>query len=776
MNPHNASILVIDDMPANLQMLNDMLSNAGYIVRSATSGKQGLDSAQAEYPDLILLDICMPGIDGYEVCRQLKSDPDTQNIPVIFISGLIDHEDKIKGFQVGGVDYITKPFQRAEVLARIEVHLKILRSHRLLEQKNKELFEAKAEVERLNRNLEGNLDEKESFLRVVTDNFPNSFISLIESDFTISFSAGSEFKKMNLNPDHFNGLHVNDVFGENASLVKDYYERTFQGYECQFELYIFDQYQFYRTVPLYSADNTIHRIMVVVENITERKIAESEKERFLSIIEQVSEGIVITDVTGKIQFINSAFEAMSGYSKSELLGENPRIFKSGHHETDFYEKIWNSITSGISWNGKVVNKRKDGQLYTEEMTISPAFNANKEIISFVAVKRDITREINLEEQLRQAQKMEAIGQLTGGVAHDFNNLLQVINGYTDLVLDDLAKTDSHYESLTQVGKAGKRATNLVRQLLIFSRREVMQPKILNLNTVISDLLKMLGRVIGEHIHLEWNPGENLKTIFADRGMVEQSIMNLCVNARDAMEKGGNLTIRTSEQTLDEVFCENKVWADPGLYTVLEVSDTGCGMEAAVLKRIFEPFFTTKEMGRGTGLGLATVYGVVKQHEGLINVESQINNGTVFYLYWPVEEIDQKELLLFDEEPVRGGNETILLAEDDKMVRSITKRILENAGYSVFAVENGKEALEMYDQQGENIDLGLLDVVMPEIGGKDVYEYIVNKGSSMKVLFASGYSRNSIHNHFINENHLDFVQKPYKRVDLLTVVRQVLDDK
>jgi nitrogen-specific signal transduction histidine kinase len=380
----------------------------------------------------------------------------------------------------------------------------------------------------------------------------------------------------------------------------------------------------------------------------------------------------------------------------------------------------------------------------------------------------------LEAQYRQAQKMDAIGQLTGGVAHDFNNLLQVINAGTDLAMQDLEAGHRARESLVDVAKAGDRAARLVSQLLLFSRRQIMRPELLDLNEIVANLLKMLRRVIGEHIQLQWRPGTHVGTIRADRGMIEQALVNLCVNARDAMPEGGTLAIETHEASLDEADCAAHSGAKPGRYAVLSVEDTGGGMDEKTLEHIFEPFFTTKETDKGTGLGLATVYGIVKQHEGLIQAYSEPRMGTTFKLYWPWCAADSKAPESSDPGDVRGGTETILLAEDDEMVQMVARTILEREGYEVLAAGDGAAAVALLEERGEKVEMAILDVVMPRMGGREAYERMQELRPGLKVLFASGYSEDAVHTDFVLDKGLSLIQKPFSREALLRAVRKALD--
>lgn len=381
----------------------------------------------------------------------------------------------------------------------------------------------------------------------------------------------------------------------------------------------------------------------------------------------------------------------------------------------------------------------------------------------------------LEAQFRQAQKMEAIGQLTGGVAHDFNNLLQIIIGYSDILLLHNITPEQSRDLLEQIASAGHRAARLVSQLLLFSRRQIMRPETLSLNETTADLMKMLGRIIGEHVQIRWHPASHLSYVFADRSMIEQALTNLCVNARDAMPEGGIVTIETREVTLSAQDCASNPEAQPGDYVLLSVSDTGCGMGEETLNHIFEPFFTTKAVGKGTGLGLATVYGIVKQHNGVIDVQSQPGKGSTFNLYWPVQPEGQRTLAIdVVEEPVAGGTETILLAEDDEAVRVMVRQILESAGYTVVTAIDGADALAVLKDFPGQVDLAILDVVMPNMGGHEAYQRMQAEYPGIKAFFASGYSEDAIHKNFVLDEGLTLIQKPYTHRDLLKTIREVLN--
>jgi len=461
-------------------------------------------------------------------------------------------------------------------------------------------------------------------------------------------------------------------------------------------------------------------------------------------------------------------------SKTFLLNEKLRV-PEGHLSLD------NAIATPLIHQGRAIGlfilanrmggygADEVGLLESAALQTAPVLNAYLERI------RNEEEHEHLEAQLRQSQKMEAIGQLTGGVAHDFNNLLQIIIGYSDILLLHAISPEQSRDLIEQIAGAGHRAARLVSQLLVFSRRQIMRPETLSLNETTADLMKMLGRIIGEQVQIRWHPASHLNYVFADRSMVEQALTNLCLNARDAMPEGGIVTIETREVTLSAQDCASNPEAQPGDYVLLSVHDTGCGMGEETLTHIFEPFFTTKPVGKGTGLGLATVYGIVKQHNGVIDVQSQPGKGSTFNLYWPVQPAGQHRIEIdAADEPVAGGTETILLAEDDEAVRVMVRQVLEGAGYTVVAANDGADALAVLKDYPGRVDLAILDVVMPNMGGHEAYQRMQAEHPGIKAFFASGYSEDAIHKNFVLEDGLTLIQKPYSHRDLLRTVREVLN--
>ncbi len=657
--PSRGGILIVDDAPANLTLLTRMLRQQGYAVHAASEGGLALRFLRETVPDLILLDVVMPGLDGYQLCAQIKADPRTSGTPVIFISSADDVIDKVRAFASGGVDYIVKPFHPEEVLARIETHL-ALRALRLdLEAR---VRERTVELLELNERLQREMAEH----------------------------------------------------ARTAQEMTDLYNRAPCGY--------------------HSLD---HQARFVRINDTEL--------HWLGYTRQ--------EVVGKLKIVDiitpECHERLRGYFATVKAGGEVR-------------------------NVEVDLLRKDGTIMPVLVNAIAVTDSAGRFLMSNATLIDIAARRSLEQQLRHAQKLEAVGRLAGGIAHDFNNILTVIIGYSGLALDNLSPGDPLYEPIHDIRKAGERASALTTQLLAFSRRQILRPRVFDLNAVVADMDKMLRRLIGEDVELHAVLDPELGRVRADLGQIEQVIMNLAVNARDAMPAGGKLTIRTRNFELGATPASRPPSLAPGCYVVLAVSDTGQGIDEEVQAHIFEPFFTTKQVGTGTGLGLSTVYGIVEQSGGHIAVSTRKAGGTTFEIYLP--RVDEA---LSAVEPVPAlaaahGQETILLVEDEAMVRTLSRQILETAGYTVLEASSAGEALSHCDSHAGAIDLLITDVVMPQMGGPELATRISDRRPSVPVLYVSGYTEDAIVHRGALECGTSFLQKPFRPDDLRRKVRQVLE--
>ena len=641
-------------------------------------------------------------------------------------------------------------------------------------------------------------------------------------------------------------------------------------------------------------------LAMAIDNSAQKK-RQAQLRLQAAALRAAANGIVITRHDGTIEWVNPAFTKMTGFTMKEAIGNNPRLLKSERHGKDFYDDLWSTISAGKVWEGEVTNRRKDGSLYTEEMTITPVVSNHGTITHYIAIKHDIsarkqaeealqraeeqyrsifdeaiigifrstpdgrflmmnpamakmlrcdspeqaldkipeigalygdpanrgelltrleqdgalknlehefrrrdgtelwfslnlrcvynedgtpayyegtaedvTERKILERQLRQAQKMEAVGRLAGGIAHDFNNALGVIVGYTALLKENLSSDSTALRYAEQIGIAGNRAASLTRQLLAFSRKQIVQPNIINLNVVVAETEKMLRRLIGEDIDLVLLLDPHLGRVRADLTQIDQILMNLAVNARDAMPQGGKLVMQTSNAELDATNLSQHEYSKPGRYVMLSVSDTGCGMDGQTQAHIFEPFFTTKEPGKGTGLGLSTVYGIVKQSEGYIWVYSEPGQGATFKIYLPQVDAVAESIIAAETADIPKGSETVLLVEDDESMRDLTRHCLEMGGYTVLGVRDGEAAIRIASEQKGPIHLLLTDVVMPGINGRQLAESLSVLRPNMRVLYMSGYTADLIAQRGVLEPQVALLEKPFTREALFSKVRTVLD--
>jgi PAS domain S-box-containing protein len=507
--------------------------------------------------------------------------------------------------------------------------------------------------------------------------------------------------------------------------------------------------------------------------IADRQKAEENLLLLSTAINQTIEAVIITDAQGIIQYVNPAFETITGYLKNDIIGQNPRILKSGRQEDAFYRDLWNTISSGQTWTGRFINKRKNGSLYTEDATISPMRDSTGSITNYVAVKRDVTVELNKEEEYRQAQKMETVGQLAGGVAHDFNNILQAILGFSELLLSTLKPETSEYRNVAEIKKATSRATDITRQLLTFSRKQPVDKKQIDINSIIQDTDVLLQILLGDKIQRTFDLAQDLPPINADFGQMTQVIMNLAINARDAMPEGGRLTISTETVKLDPSDLSVIPESQPGEFVCLAMTDTGCGMNQGVKDHLFEPFFTTKEPGKGTGLGLAGIYGIIKKHNGWITVYSEENHGTTFKVYLPTSHIDESSAVRPDKQK-ETRREHILLVEDDLALSNLVISLLQDAGYQTSVAGSAEEALVLFNREQAKFDMLFSDIVLAGETGIELADRIRETHPALPILLYSGYRDQRERWSNLNSKGYHFLQKPFTVTSLLAAVYDTLN--
>ncbi|OGR68757.1 MAG: hypothetical protein A2081_05055 [Elusimicrobia bacterium GWC2_61_19] len=705
-------ILVVEDSNTQAELAREILERENYGVFRAENGAKALKMLKEQRFDIILSDIEMPGMDGYEFCRKVKDDPATKNIPVILLTVLSDPGDIIRGLESGADNFVTKPFDPDYLLSWIKHHLT-----------NVELRKAGG----AQAGLEFFFAGRKHFL--AADRM--QILDILLSTYEAAVNKNREVKKAKLELEKLNGSLETKVEERTADLSREIEARA----KAEEDLSRARQRE----------DMVLRTLPVAFF------YAKPEKDGL------------------RIEWVSEGAEKLCGCKPDELLKTRDLWFSRIHPEDKERVKADLARLAATGTMNTEYRLQASGGEYRWVLASATIIDGH-----VLGLWLDISEKRTLELQFRQAQKMEAVGRLAGGVAHDFNNLLTAIEGYTGFLLKSLAADDKRREDVVEIGKAAQAAATLTKQLLTFSRHQVFQPRVLDCNAAIRDTQKMMKRLIGENITLEINLAKEECRIKADPGQLEQIIMNLIVNAKDAMPNGGKVSIRTENTELSEKYSKMHMEVRPGPYVMLLVTDTGSGISPDAMTHLFEPFFTTKEAGKGTGLGLATVYGIVKQNGGNIYVYSEPGLGTTFKIYLPhvTEEIDTGKAPA----KTKGlrGSETILVAEDDDGVRGFALRALRESGYTVLEARDAEEAVRIWEKNTDKIDLVLSDTVMPGMNGHELYEMISKHCPGMKVIFMSGYIDTELADIRLTVNNLAFLQKPVSADDLVKKVREVLD--
>jgi PAS domain S-box-containing protein len=744
-------VLLVEDNPADALLLRQSLlrdgSSAEIVhVTSIADALQLLDHRQF---DVTLLDLYLPDAHGLDALFQMHRH--SPSVPIVVLTGLDNQDIATNALRNGAQDYLVKGQWDSSLL---------MRSMRYA-------------IER--KRAEQALQKREEHFRSLIENALD-IISIVGRDGVVRFASPSVLRVLGYEPHQlvgqrvFDYIHpddvkaVNDLLGTSEETVwREIRAARRDGIFCVLEA----------AASSYVDEEGVPGVIVNARDITERKKSE---EALRAVIDTSPLAIYTLDRDRRVQSWNPAAERIFGWKADEVLSRPVPTIPPEHMEwsMDLFERM---IRGEETLRGFEAERlRSDGSRMDVSIWSAALRNATGDISGIVVAVADNTERKQLEEQLRLSQRMEAVGRLAGGVAHDFNNLLTIISGYTDLILEQLLPGNPMREQVEEIRKAAERAALLTKQLLAFGRRQVMNARIIDLNEIVGDLDRLLRRVIGEDIQLSVDLGPNLWSIKADAGHIEQVIINLAVNARDAMAGGGRLSIETRNVHLDEEYARCHIGVKSGDYAMLTVSDTGHGMDSQTMQHIFEPFFTAKKT-RGTGLGLATVYGIVKQSGGHIWVYSEPDKGSCFKIYLPCAgkpAVDPPQAeAATPAEPARTG-ETILVAEDEDTVRSLVRQILQIKGYRVLEARHGREALELAAQFEGRIDLLVTDVVMPHMSGREVADRILTSRPGLKVLFISGYTDNVIDPHGLLEPGVHFLQKPFSPEVLARKVREILD--
>jgi two-component system, cell cycle sensor histidine kinase and response regulator CckA len=819
-----AHILIVEDSRTQAEALRVLLEENDYRVTAAPDGETALELVRTGTFDLVISDITMPGINGYEVCRQIKTGLRRRGLPVLLLTALSDPMDIVQGLEVGADSYVTKPYQASQLLARVDhilknrelrrtsparlgVNVTFLGStftinsekeqildllistfedaviqNRQLKQREEELQAAKVQLSRY-------ADTLEERLRSILESVPDVLFSLTTDGRRLQYVSPASTRVLGFTPMRLaqdiaqwcEAIHTDDRQMVRARFDQAVETRRSTTFEYRLHHPNGSTRWISTTlIPALDAQGEVTRVDGLAQDVTQRMEAELEvrrqKEFLGKVIDTTPSLIYVKDWEGRFVLANEAMAALYGTTAAELEGRTEAELTVDAED----------VRRTLEEDREVMTTLQPKQLAEERATAAggavrwlhsvkvPLTSPDGTSRQVLRVATDITERKHLEEQVRQAQKLEAVGTLAGGVAHDFNNVLAAIRASVELSLLDLAPDHALRSELEEIAGMVDRGAGLTRRLLAFSRRQVLEARPLELTELVSHTMTMLERIIGEDIRLRMEPTTGPCTVLGDPGQLEQVLMNLCVNARDAMPEGGDLVLQTGRLEIDQEFCLLHPWARPGEFVCLTVADTGQGMSAETQARIFEPFFTTKEIGRGTGLGLSVVYGIVRQHGGMINVYSEPDRGTTFRIYLPFA--DQRAVPRVKEEataPV-GGDETILLAEDDRVLRNATAKLLARLGYRIIPVANGREALDTIVALSGQIDLAILDVVMPEMNGRTVFDHAHDRFPKLRFVFTTGYSPAGLSLSGLQSEQVEVLHKPYGFTDLARAVRRALE--
>jgi two-component system, cell cycle sensor histidine kinase and response regulator CckA len=749
-----------DDVLLFRRVLGGALPQVPVHLAHAPAIAAALEQLQQASYDVLFLDYQLGMETGLDLLREVRRLG--LEMPVVLLTGHGDEQLAVQAMKNGACDYLSKAKLDPSALQRT------LRFVLSLQEHQRRLKQAQAD-----------LRAREQHFRALVENAFDATV-LMNAEGMIQWASNSCARVLGLDVQHLLGSNGFDLLnGDNPSQARRLWRNLLQHPGEPVQIAFQHGNGTLRDIEgvgtNWLEEPAVYAVVFNFRDVTERRRAEEKLRQLSSAVEQTADVVVMTDCEGAIEYVNPAFEKLTGYRREEVLGQNPRLLKSGAQDVRFYQELWQTIRRGEVYRGVMVNRKKSGELYYAEKTITPVHDSAGRITHFISNDRDITERRKLEEQLAQVQKMDAIGQLAGGVAHDFNNLLMVISSYAELMMDALEPDSPLRHNGDEILKASRRAAGLTRQLLTFSRKQVQTLRVLDLNSVLQDICKTLPRLIGEDIQLSLQLAEGLWPIKADAVQVEQILMNLATNARDAMPHGGQLSIATRNVELDDAYCRLHPEARGGEYILLAVSDSGSGIDPAVLPHIFEPFFTTKEKGKGTGLGLATIYGIIKQSGGHISVQSESGAGATFQIFLPRAPgaTAGLEPALRTSQQLRGS-ETVLLVEDEEAVRESEREYLEQRGYTVLAAANGAAALELAAACSREIQLLVTDVVMPKMSGGELGQQLAALRPGLKVLYVSGYAENTVLQHGLAELGSRFLHKPFTLKSLAAKIREVLD--
>jgi two-component system cell cycle sensor histidine kinase/response regulator CckA len=765
------SILLVEDSPGDARLMREAFAEVDaerFRLTHVERLSEALKTLEQGGVDIVLLDLSLPDESGLRtVTRARAAAPD---VPIVVLTGLNDEEFAIKAVREGAEDYLVKGQIGGALMVR-SVRYAIER-HRLMNDRK--------------RAEEALLASQEYALNIINSSL-DMIIAVDTQRRIVEFNPAAQ-KAFGYRLEEIYGKHISELYASQEEGAIIHRETMEQGYCVREVMNVRKTGEVFPCLltacALRNARGEAVGFMGISRDFTERRRVEEalrmSEARFRSVAQSANDAIILADGEGSILFWNKGAQTIFGYREDEVIGKPlgiimPEQYREAHKAG--LERF--KLTGESRILGRILElhgQRKDGTEFPLEVSLSTW--TTREGVFFSSIIRDLTQRKELEERLRQSQKMQSIGLLAGGIAHDFNNILTVIAGYASLLCANKRLPLDAAEAAEQISNAAERAANLTQQLLTFSHRHLIQPLQLNLNEIVGNLAKMLQRIIGEDISLQFNAAQNLPLICADRAMMEQILMNLAVNSRDAMPEGGRLLVSTEAMEIGADDVLQNPEAAEGLFICLTVQDTGCGIAIENLPHLFEPFFTTKGVGKGTGLGLATVHGIVKQHQGWIQVSSNCGKGTTFRIFLPASTAVASAPADAAAAPnVRGGTETLLVVEDEPPLRELLRTILELQGYRVLEAEDATAALKIWRERKEPIHLLVTDMVLPEgMSGRDLAGTLQAENSGLKVIFTSGYSADIVKMETVLRPGRNFLQKPYHPQKLIQAVRETLDER
>ena len=755
-------ILVVDDELHFRSLIKENFEDQGFNVLEAENGKEALLVFEEHRPDLVLLDLIMPKMDGYETCRRIRASPNGTVVPILIITCINDFKGIRKAFDMGATDFTTKPVNLLILTERVRFMIRASRTAQELKESNDFLAQAQSLAQL------GNFVSLPDQLTLTCSDRFRYLCGFSEPERPVTWDA-----------------FMNKVHPQDRSSLDPLLQQTLsQGTPLQLDIRLDNGlaeacFFMLRIDAETNSDGQVVKLLGTIQDITDRKQAvealKKSEEKQRAIFDANPNPVVVTDAKGRLECSNPAFSETFGWTMEELKGKEIPFVPDDQQEMTA-AKLQEIATYGrpIRFLSRRLSKHGD----ILEVIVSAAIIKGPEdsIAGLVVNLTDVTEQRKLEDQLQQALKMESVGRLAGGVAHDLNNMLVAILGYGELLLDDQRLDEELKRKISLMHQAGQRSRDLVEQLLAFSRKQTLRMEWLDLNEVICNFKGLLQKTIRENIEVQFNLSPGLPAVKADQSQLEQVILNLALNAQDSMPDGGGLTFETQATELDESQAASHVDVLPGRYVLLMVSDTGQGMDRETQEHIFEPFFTTKGVGKGTGLGLATVYGIVKQHQGHIWVSSEPDHGATFEILLPAADTPRgrNARRVGEEKQDTRGQETVLVAEDETTVRELTVSVLQNQGYQVLFAANGTQSLQLLDEWDGSLSLLITDVIMPDMNGKILFEYVRLRHPHVRVLYMSGYARDGITHQGVLDQGVDFIQKPFSVQDLCMKVRKVLD--